>query len=185
MPAPAIKKESPFWQLPVTALLEQLATTPRRTEQRGGGSPPGPFRPQPDPWGAQTGADPAISRQVPEPPGHHPPRRQRPLRLHRRRRQLLHHRHHRPHQCDPRFRPGIPGRTGGGSSAPVGGGARPGAAGRQAPGNTARGNGAGRCGAPGRRRPGSLRRPGAGGKGLLRQPGASDRRSLSRWRNPR
>ena len=28
MPAPAIKTDSPFWQLPVTALLEQLAASP-------------------------------------------------------------------------------------------------------------------------------------------------------------
>ena len=28
MPAPAFKTESPFWQLPVKALLEQLAASP-------------------------------------------------------------------------------------------------------------------------------------------------------------
>ena len=28
MPAPAVKTDSPFWQLPITALLEQVAASP-------------------------------------------------------------------------------------------------------------------------------------------------------------
>jgi hypothetical protein len=81
MPAPAIKTDSPFWQLPVTSLLLQGAASPDGLSSAEAAAR-GAVRPKPDPWGAKEGAGLSIFDQVPQPLGDYSPRCERYFRFH-------------------------------------------------------------------------------------------------------
>jgi Mg2+-importing ATPase len=120
MPTPAVKTDSPFWQLPVTVLLEQVAASPDGLSSAEAAARLAQFGPN------------LIHGE-----------RKRALLL-----QFL-TKFRNPlviilltasalsavtgDAASFFIRPGIPRRTGGGTIAPVGGGTRTGAAGRQAP----------------------------------------------------
>ena len=80
MPAAVIKTDSPFWRLPVTALLEQLAASPDGLSSAGAALRLAQFGPNPIHEERKKGTDPAIFREVPQPLGHHSRFRQRPIR---------------------------------------------------------------------------------------------------------